>query len=105
MMQSDDEVVWDDDDNDDDDGSNTASEGSGATHDDDGSEELEEEGESLSHSSKSPCPSSLRDWSEDDDDELEPLAALGATTLHVVAAATAGGKISPVVEVLNSPER
>jgi hypothetical protein len=99
-VRSDDEVVWDDNDEDDDDGSSIAPEGSGATHDNDGSEELEEQGESLSHSSKSPCPSSLRDWSKDDD-ELKPSASLRATTLHV---ATAGGKISPVVDMPDSPE-
>jgi hypothetical protein len=58
---SDDEVVWDDDDEDDDVGSSAAAEGSGATYDDDESEEPEVQGESLSHSDKSPCPSSLRD--------------------------------------------
>jgi hypothetical protein len=103
--QSDDEVIWDDDDEDDDDGSSVAPEGSGATHDEDGSEELEEQGESLSHSSKSPCPSSLREWSEDDDDELDPSATLGAITLHVATAAATGGKISSVVDVPDSPER
>jgi hypothetical protein len=102
---SDDAVVWDDDYDDEDDGSSIAPEGSGATHDDDEGEELEEQGESLSHSSKSPCPSSLRDWSEDDDDELELPAALGAIALHVAAAAAAGGKISPVVEVPDTSER
>jgi hypothetical protein len=100
--QSNDKVVWDDDDEDDDNGSSVAREGSGLTHDDDGSEELEEQGESLSHSSKSPCPSSLKDWSKDDDDELELAAALRATTLHVAAA---GGKISPVVDAPDSLER
>jgi hypothetical protein len=50
--------------------------------------------------------SSLRDWSEDDDDdELEPSAALGATALHVAATAAAIGKISLIVDVLDSPER
>jgi hypothetical protein len=102
--QSDDAVVWDDDDDDEDDISSITPEGSGATHDDDGSKELEGQGESLSHSSKSPRPSSLRDWSEDDDEELEPSATLGATALHVAAAATAGGKISSVVEVPDSSE-
>jgi hypothetical protein len=101
-VQSDDEVLWDDDDEDDDAGSSAAAKGSGATYEDDGSEELEEQGESLSHSSKSPCPASLRDWSEDDDDELVPSAALEATTLHVAAAR---GKISPIVDVPDSPER
>jgi hypothetical protein len=103
--QSDNEVVWDGDDEDDDDGSSVAPEGLGATHDDDRSEELEEQGESLSHSSMSPCPSSLRDWSEHDDDELEPSAALGAIALHVAATAATGGKISLVVDVPDSPER
>jgi hypothetical protein len=103
--QSDDEVIWDDDDEDDDNGSSAAAEDSGATHDNDGSEVLEEQGESLSHSSKSPCPSSLRDWSEHDDDELEPSAALGAIALHVAATAATGGKISLVVDVPDSPER
>jgi hypothetical protein len=65
---SDDEVVWDDGKEDDDASSNVAAEGSSATHGDDGSEELEDSGEPLSHSSKFPGPSSLRDWSEDDDD-------------------------------------
>jgi hypothetical protein len=60
---SDDEVVWDDDDEDDDASSSAAVEGSGATYGDDGSEELEDWGKSLSHSNKSPGPSSLRDWS------------------------------------------
>jgi hypothetical protein len=99
--QLDDVVAWDDDDDDDDDGSSIAPEGFGAVHDDDGSEELEGQGESLSHSSKSPHPSSLRDWS-DDDDELGPTAVLGATTLHVAAAASARGVIPPVVEVSDS---
>jgi hypothetical protein len=103
--QSDDEVIWDDDDEDDDACSSAAIEGSGATYDNDGSEELEELGESLSHSSKSLSPTSLRDWSKDDDDEPEPSAALGATDLHVAAAAAARGKISPVVDVPDSPER
>jgi hypothetical protein len=80
---SDDEVIYDDNDEDDDAGSSVAAEGSGTTYDNNESEELEEQGESLSHSSKSPCPSSLRDWSEDDD-ELEPSAALRAIALHDV---------------------
>jgi hypothetical protein len=74
---SDDKVIWDDDDEDDDAGSSATVQGSDATYDDDGSEELEEQGESLSHSSKSPCLASLRDWSEDDDDEPVPSAAFG----------------------------
>jgi hypothetical protein len=101
---SDDEVVWDDDGEDDDAGSSATFEGSCATYDDNESGELEEQGESLSHSSKSPCPSSLRDWSEDDD-ELEPSAAHGAIALHVAAVAAAGGKISPIVDVPDSLEQ
>jgi hypothetical protein len=58
---SDDEVIWDDAEEDDDAGSNAAAEGSSATHGDNGSEELEDLGEPLSHSSKFPGPSSLRD--------------------------------------------
>jgi hypothetical protein len=100
--QSDDEVAWDDDNDDDDDGSSVAPEGSGAVHDNDRSEELEGQGESLYHSSKSPHPSSLRDWFNDDD-ELGPSAVLGATALHVAAEAAAGGTIPPVVMLPNSP--
>jgi hypothetical protein len=102
---SDDEVVWDDGKEDDDAGSHAAAEGSSATYGEDGSVELEDSGEPLSHSSKSPGPSSLRDWSEDDDDELEPIAALGATALHVAAAAAAVANAGPIVEVPDSPEQ
>jgi hypothetical protein len=102
---SDDEVVWDDGEEYNDTGSNAAAEGSSATYSDDGSEELEDSGEPLSHSSKSPGPSSLRDWSEDNDDEPAPPAALGATALHVAAAAGTGGKAGPIVEVPDSPEQ
>jgi hypothetical protein len=102
---SDDKVVWDDGEEDDDAGSHAAAEGSSATYGDNGSEELEDSGEPLSYSSKSLGPSSLRDWSKDDDDETEPTAALGATTLHVAAAAAAGAKAGPIVEVPDSPEQ
>jgi hypothetical protein len=87
--QSDDEVVWDDAEEDEDAGSSAAAEGSSATYGDDGSEELEDAGEPLSYSSKSPGPTSLRDWSEDDD-EPGLAATLGITALHVAAVATAG---------------
>jgi hypothetical protein len=50
-------------------------------------------------------PTSLRDWSEDNDDELEPPAALGPTALHVAAAATSRRRILPVMELSNSPAR
>jgi hypothetical protein len=81
---SDDEVEEDDDA-----GSNAAAEGSSATHDDDGSEELGESGEPLSHSSKFPDPSFLRDWSENDD-EPGSATALRGVALHVAAASAAG---------------
>jgi hypothetical protein len=104
--QLDDEVVWDDEEEDDDAGSSAAAEGSSATYGNDGSEELEDLSEPLSHSSKSPCSSSLRDWSEDDDDdELGPAAALGATTLNVATAAAAGAKVVPIVDQQDSPEQ
>jgi hypothetical protein len=107
--KSDDEVIWDDDD-DDDDSSSAAPESSGASlggsgtiHDDDESEELEGEVETLGHSSKFFRPSSLRDWSEDNDDEQEPPAALGATSLHVATTAAVGGRIPPVIVFRDSP--
>jgi hypothetical protein len=102
---SDDEVIWDDAEEDNDVGSNAAAEGSSATHGDDGSEELKDSGEPLSHSSKFPGPSSLRDWSEDDDDEPGSATALGGVSLHVAAAAAAGAQAIPVVDLLASPEQ
>jgi hypothetical protein len=102
---SDDEVVWDDGEEDDDADSNAAAEGSSTTHGDDGSEELEDSGEPLSHSSKFPGPSSLRDWSEDDDDEPGLAVALGGAALHVAVAATARAQAIPIVDLLASPEQ
>jgi hypothetical protein len=102
---TDDEVIWDDAEKDDDAGSNAAAEGSSATHGDDGSEELEDLGEPLSHSSKFLGPSSLRDWSEDDDDELGSATALGGVALHVATAAAAGAQAISVVDLLASPEQ
>jgi hypothetical protein len=102
---SDDEVIWDDGEEDDDAGSNAVAEGSSATHGDNGSEELEDSGEPLSHSSKFPGPSSLRDWSKDDDDEPGSVVALGGTALHVVAATTAGAQAIPIVDLPTSPEQ
>jgi hypothetical protein len=90
--ESDDEVVWDDAEEDEVAGSNTAIESSSATHGDEGSEELEDSGKPLSHSSKFPGPSSLRDWSEDDDDETWSVATPGGAALHVAAAATTGAQ-------------
>jgi hypothetical protein len=101
---SDNEVIWDDAEEDDDAGSNAAAEGSSATHGDDGSEELEDSGEPLSHSSKFPGPSSLRDWSEDDDDEPGSATALGGVALHVAAAAATGAQAIPVVDLPASPK-
>jgi hypothetical protein len=99
--ESDNEVIWDDAEEDEDAGSSAAAEGSSATHGDDGSEELEDSGEPLSHSSKFPGPSSLRDWSEDDD-ELGSVVTLGGAALHV---ATAGAQATPIVDLPKSPER
>jgi hypothetical protein len=104
--ESDDEVVWDDVKEDEDAGTCAAAEGSSATHGDDGSEELEDSGEPLSHSSKFPGPSSLRDWSEDDDDD-EPGSAvtLRGAALHVAAVAAAGAQAIPIVDLPESPEQ
>jgi hypothetical protein len=103
--ESDDEVVWDDAEEDEDACSNAAAEGSSATHGDDGSEELEDSGEPLSHSSKFPGPSSLRDWFEDDDDEPGSAVTLGGAALHVAAAAAAGAQATPIVDMPESPEQ
>jgi hypothetical protein len=62
-------------------------------------------GEPLSYSSKCPGPSSLRYWSEDDDDEPGPAATLGITALHVAAAATVGAQAAPIVDLPDSPEQ
>jgi hypothetical protein len=103
---SDDEVVWDNTEEDDDAGSTAATEGSSATHGDDGSEELEDSGEPLSHSSKFPGPSSLRDWFEDnDDDEPGSAASLGGAALDVAAVAAAGAQAIPVVDLPASLEQ
>jgi hypothetical protein len=101
---SDDEVVWDDGEEDDDISSNAAAEGSSATHDDDGSEELEDSGKPLSYSSKFPGPSSLRDWSENDD-EPGSAVALGGAALHVAIAAAAEAQATPIVDLPESPEQ
>jgi hypothetical protein len=103
--ESDDGVVWDDAEEDEDAGSHIAVESSSATHGNEGSEELMDSGEPLSHSSKFPGPSSLRDWSEDDDDETGLVAAPGVAALHVAAAATARAQASPVVDFSESPEQ
>jgi hypothetical protein len=103
--ESDNEVVWDDAEEDEDAGSNAVAEGLSATHGDDGSEELKDSGEPLSHSSKFPGPSSLRDWSEDDDDEPGSAVTLGGVALHVAAVAAAGAQATPIVDLLESPEQ
>jgi hypothetical protein len=103
--QSDDEVVWDNAEEDEDAGSSATAEGSTATYGDDGSKELEDAGEPLSYCSKSLGPFSLRDWSEDDDDEPGPVAALGVIALHVAAAAAAGAQATPIMDLPDSPER
>jgi hypothetical protein len=99
-----DEVVWDDGEEDDA-SSNAVAEGSSATHGDDGSEELEDSGEPLSHSSKFPSPSSLREWSKDDDDELGSAVALGGAARHVAAATAIGAQAIPIVDLPTSPEQ
>jgi hypothetical protein len=102
---SDDEVVWDDGEEDDDAGSNDAAEGSSATHGDDGSEELKDSGEPLSHSRKFLGPSSLRDWSEDDDDEPGSAITLGIAALHVATTAAVGAQALPIVDLPASPKQ
>jgi hypothetical protein len=102
--ESDDKVVWDDAEEVEDAGSQAAIESSSATHGDEGSEELIDSGEPLSHSSKFPDPSLLRDWPEDDDGETGSAATLGGVALHVAAAAAAGAHASPTVDFLESPE-
>jgi hypothetical protein len=103
--ESDDEVVWDDAEEDKDAGSNATVESSSTTQGDKRSEELEDSGEPLSHSSKFPGPSSLRDWSKDDDDKTGSAAAPGAAALHVATAAAAGAQAPPIVDLPESPER
>jgi hypothetical protein len=102
--ESDDKVVWDDAEELEDAGSQAAVESSSATHGDEESEELVDSGEPLSHSSMFPCPSFLRDWSEDDD-ETGSVNTLGGTALHVAAAAAAGAQVPPTVDLPESPEQ
>jgi hypothetical protein len=102
--ESDDELIWDDAEEVEDAGSQAVVESSSATHGDEGSEGLIDSGEPLSHSSKFPDPSLLRDWSEDDD-EIGSAATLGGVALHVTAAATAGAQAPPTVDLPESPEQ
>jgi hypothetical protein len=103
--ESDDEVIWDDAEEDEDAGSNAAVESSSATHGNEGSEELEDSGEPLSHSSKFLGPSSLRDWSEDDDDEPGSVATPGGAALPVATTAATGAQAPPIVDLPESPEQ
>jgi hypothetical protein len=104
--ESDDKVVWDDAEEEEEDaGSQAAVESSSATHGNEGNEELVDSGEPLSHSSKFPGPSFLRDWSEDDDDKTGSVATLGGAALHVAAAAAAGAQAPPIVDLPGSPEQ
>jgi hypothetical protein len=103
--ESDDEVVWDDAEEDEDAGSHAAVESSSATHGNKGSEELVDSGEPLSHSSKFPGPSSLRDWSKDDDDKIGSAVGLRGVALHVATAAAAGTQAAPIVDLPASLEQ
>jgi hypothetical protein len=102
--ESDDKVVWDEAEGVEDAGSQAAVESSSATHGDEGSEELMDSGDPLSHSSKFPSPSLLRDWFEDDDGETGSAATLGGVALHVAAAAAAGVQAPPIVDLPESLE-
>jgi hypothetical protein len=103
-VESDDKIVWDEAEEVEDASSQAAVESSSATHGDDESEGLIDSGEPLSHSSKFPGPSLLRDWSEDDD-ETGSTTTLGGVALHVAAAAAAGTRAPPIVDLLESPEQ
>jgi hypothetical protein len=103
--ESNDEVIWDDAEEEEDVGSHAAIESSSATHGNEGSEELVDSGEPLSHSSKFPGPSFLRDWSKDDDDETGSVATPGGAALHVATAAAAGAQAPPIVDLPESPEQ
>jgi hypothetical protein len=60
--------------------------------------------EPLSHSSKFPSPSLLRDWFEDDDGETGSAATLEGVALHVAAAAAAGVQAPPIMDLPEYPE-
>jgi hypothetical protein len=102
--ESDDKVIWDEAEEVEDASSQAAIESSSATHGDEGSEELVDSDEPLSHSSKFPGPSLLRDWFEDDDGETGSAATLRGVALHVAAAAAAGVQAPPIVDLPESPE-
>jgi hypothetical protein len=100
----DDKVIWDEAEEVEDASSLAAVENSSATHGDEGSEELVDSGEPLSHSSKFPGPSLLRDWFEDDDGETGSATTLEGVALHVATAAAAGVHAPPIVDLPESPE-
>jgi hypothetical protein len=102
--ESDDKVVWDEAEEVEDASSQAAVKSSSATHGDEGSEEIVDSGEPLSHSSKFLGPSLLRDWFEDDDGKIGSAATLGGVALHVAAAAAAGVRAPPIVDLPESPE-
>jgi hypothetical protein len=102
--ESDDKVVCDESEEVEDASSQAAIGSSSATHGDEGSEELVDSGEPLSHSSKFPGPSLLRDWFEDDDGETGSATTLGGVALHVAAVAAAGVQAPPIVDLPESPE-
>jgi hypothetical protein len=101
----DDKVIWDEAEEVEDAGSQAAVESSSATHGDEGSEEPIDSGEPPSPSSKFPGPSLLRDWFEDDDDEIGSAATLRGVALHVAAAGAAGVQAPPTVDLPESPEQ
>jgi hypothetical protein len=103
--ESDDKVVWDEAEEAEDASSLAVVESSSTTQGDEGNDELEDSGELLDHSSKFPSPSLLRDWSDDDDVNAGSATALGGVALHVAAAATAGARAPPIVDLPVSPER
>jgi hypothetical protein len=102
--ESDDKVVWDEAEEIEDASSQAAVESSSTIHGDEGSEEIEDSGEPLDHSSKSPGPSLLGDRFEDDDGETGPATTLGGVALHVAAVAAAGAQAPPIVDLPESPE-
>jgi hypothetical protein len=104
-VKSDDKVVWDEAEEVEDASSQAAIESSSATHGNEGSEELIDLGEPLSHSSKFPGPSLLRDWSGDDDGETGSATTLGGVALHVAAAAAAGAQAPPTMDLPESLEQ
>jgi hypothetical protein len=102
--KSDDKVIWDKAEEVEDASSQAAIKSPSATHGDEGSEEIVDSGEPLSHSSRFPGPSLLRDWFEDDDGETGSAATLGGVALHVATTTAAGVQAPPIVDLPESPE-